>query len=174
MIHSKLMVATSDSADGSGVPNNGSDGAQLMAGLADRNANLFRRLGIALGDPAAWLKLPDGKNVGIVRDLEMDRTRAAGQLDSVHCPADFPPVSGSASGDRETASAQSVARFLQIQSIDRVVVDRAFPLIYAWHLADAGISIAYDDDLGVIDRRVKTDQEIDALRKAQSVTEAVM
>ncbi|CAD78958.1 MAG TPA: X-pro aminopeptidase PepQ2 [Rhodopirellula baltica] len=174
MIHSKLMVATSDSADGSASKNAGSNAVQVMAGLADRNANLFRRLGIALGDPAAWLKLPDGKNIGIVRDLEMDRTRAAGRLDRVHCPADFPPASGSASGDRETASAQSVARFLQLQSIDQVVVDRAFPFIYAWHLADAGIAVAYDDDLGVIDRRVKTDEEIDWLRKAQSVTEAVM
>ncbi|MCC9643582.1 aminopeptidase P family protein [Rhodopirellula sp. JC740] len=174
MIHSKLIVAASDSTSGSATTSSNASLPQAMAGLADRNANLFRRLGLPLGDPAAWIRLPDGQNIGIVRDLEMDRTRAAGRLDKVHCPADFPPATGTASGDRETASAQSVARFLQLQSIDHVVVDRAFPLIYAWYLGEAGIAISYDDELGVLDRRVKTDQEIDSLRKAQAVTEVVM
>lgn len=148
--------------------------AQVMAGLADRNANLFRRLGLPLGDPAAWVQLPDGKTIGIVRDLEMDRVRAAGYLDAVQCPADYPPASGSASGDRETASAQSVATCLQSHGVDRVLVDRALPFIYAFQLAEAGVSLIYDDDLGVIDRRVKTAAEIESLRAAQAVTESVM
>jgi len=173
-----MIVAKRDPTD---VPASDSAGnrdathvIQVMAGLADRNANLFRRLGLPLGDPAAWVQLPDGKKVGIVRDLEMDRVRAAGRLDSVQCPSDFPPLSGSASGDRETASAQSVVRFLQTHGIDRVTVDRALPFIYAFHLAESGIALAYDDDLGVIDRRVKTEAEIESLRAAQAVTESVM
>ncbi|MFG0289651.1 MAG: M24 family metallopeptidase [Rhodopirellula sp. JB044] len=181
MIHQTLIqtAATSSDSDSS------SEGyATLFAGLADRNPNLFRRIGLPLGDPVAWIELPTGNKVRIVRDLEMDRTRAAGidegsdrvaiELGSVFCPADFPPNEGELSADRETATAQAVTSCLLKEGVRRVRADRTLPLIYAWHVAAAGIQIDYDDQLGVLDRRVKTADEIASLRQAQHVTEQVM
>ena len=43
-----------------------------MAGSADKNASLFKRIGVLPGDPAAWIEL-DSKRIALVRDLEMDR-----------------------------------------------------------------------------------------------------
>ena len=153
--------------------------ATVFAGQADRNANLFRRIGLPLGDPVGWVELPGGEVVRIVRDLEMDRVRANAEKQSggsvrVHCPADFTPEGSELSSDRETAVAQSVAEFCRRENITHVRGDRTLPLSYAWQLAQVGISIVYDDQLGVIDRRMKTESEIDALTHAQHVTEQVM
>lgn len=158
--------------------------ATLLAGLADRNPTLFRRIGLPLGDPAASICLPSGNRIRIVRDLEMDRARAVGAdsgddsvaigLGSVFCPADFAPVDGKLSADRETATAQAVTACLLEERVTRVRCDRTLPLIYAYHVAAAGIEVDYDDELGVLDRRTKTASEIISLRQAQHVTEQVM
>ncbi|TWT93005.1 M24 family metallopeptidase [Neorhodopirellula pilleata] len=153
--------------------------ATLFAGLADRNANLFRRLGLPLGDPAAWLELPSGRVVRIVRDLEMDRARArahemSANPGAVHCPADFKPEDGELSSDRETAVAQSIAVLMKQEGVTNVIGDRSLPLIYVYQLAEVGIRVQYDAALGVIDRRPKSASEIEALAHAQHVTEQVM
>ena len=162
--------------------------AIVFAGLADRNANLFRRIGLPLGDPSAWIELPSGETIRIVRDLEMDRVRdIADQRASepqtnkdpqspyrIACPRDFPPASGQIDSDRETAVAQALAACLVEHGIQRIRGDRSLPLIYAWHVGKAGIAVDYDDQLGVLDRRAKSESEIEALSHAQHVTEQVM
>lgn len=146
--------------------------ARILAGFADKNASLFRRLGVPLGDPAAWIEL-DTKRVALVRDLEMDRVVKAGHADDVTCPAEHPPPAG-LSPDRETATAEAATQLLRAARVEEVYADRSLPYIYVWHLQQAEIEVLYDDELGVIDRRAKTHQEIDALAAAQKTTEEVM
>ena len=143
-----------------------------MAGIADKNASLFRRVRVPLGDPAAWIEL-DEETIALVRDLEMDRVRTHSSADRVTCPADHAPGEG-LSADRETATAQAVSEIVRGHGVNEVVADRTLPFIFAWHLQQAGIRLDYDPEFGVRDRRAKTDQEIDSLVKAQSVTESVM
>lgn len=151
--------------------------AILMAGIPAHNAALYHRLRFSVGDPTALLVLPqpDGSQVAtlILRDIEMERARRFARVNQVACPADFPPAGG-LSGDRETATAQAAAEFLRRQDIRAVVADRTLPLIYADLLAQAGITVVCDPQLGVLDRRAKDQQEIDWLREAQRVTEAAM
>lgn len=170
MIYSSLVADSHDPK----TEANPTSGVSLFAGTADRNASLFRRIGLPLGDPSSCLLLPSGESIGIVRDLEMDRVIEVGQLSHVHCPADFQPDGRPLSGDRETAVAQATAEYLKRQGFTTVRGDRTLPLIYTWHLVEAGIRIEYDDELGVKDRRAKTADEIVALRQAQHVTEQVM
>ncbi len=146
--------------------------ARILAGIADTNASLFRRLRVPLGDPAAWIETDQG-TIAIVRDLEMDRVRQRSTADTVTCPSKYAPANG-LDPDRETATAQAVAELLRQNQISSIVADRSLPFIYAWHLQDAGIQIAYDAELGVRDRRAKSDEEIESLARAQSVTEQVM
>ncbi|MFK8111781.1 MAG: M24 family metallopeptidase [Rubripirellula sp.] len=146
--------------------------ARILAGYADKNASLFKRLGVPLGDPAAWIEL-DLKRVALVRDLEMDRVRQKGHADDVTCPAEHSPPAG-LSADRETATAEAAAQMLRAAKVERVYADRSLPYIFAWHIEQAEIDVLYDDELGVLDRRAKTHQEIDALAAAQKVTEEVM
>ena len=146
--------------------------ARILAGFADKNASLFKRLGVPLGDPAAWLEL-DSRRIALVRDLEMDRVDQKGHVDDVTCPAEHPPPAG-LSADRETATAEAAAQMLRSARVEEVYADRSLPYIFVWHLQQAEINVLYDDELGVIDRRVKSHHEIECLAGAQRVTEEVM
>lgn len=146
--------------------------ARILAGYPDKNASLFKRIGVPLGDPAAWIEL-DSHRIALVRDLEMDRVVKMSHADEVTCPAEHAPPFG-LSADRETATAQAVAQLLRSAKVEEVVADRSLPFVYAWHLIEAEISVQYDETLGVIDRRQKTQQEIEGLYRAQQTTEEVM
>ncbi|RMF37643.1 MAG: M24 family metallopeptidase, partial [Planctomycetota bacterium] len=150
--------------------------AILMAGIPSENPSLYHRVRFAVGDPAAWVEIMDGNTrwtAFIVRDIEMKRARSQVRADHIACPADYAPAGG-LSGDRATATAQAVAELLRRKGVTRAVGDRTLPLIYAWHVQQAGIEIDYDPGLGVVDRRTKDDQELEWLRDAQGVTEAAM
>jgi len=146
--------------------------AKILAGIANTNASLFKRIRVPLGDPAAWIEL-DAGSIAMVRDLEMDRVRSRSAAQTVTCPAEYEPASG-LSADRETATAQAAAELLCRNNIVTVTADRTLPYIYAWHLVQAGIEVAYDENFGMLDRRSKTPEEIEFLGKAQGVTEEVM
>ncbi|QDV81492.1 M24 family metallopeptidase [Planctomycetes bacterium TBK1r] len=144
----------------------------IFAGIPLKNPSLFRRIGVPLGDPAAWIETTD-RRVALVRDIEMDRVRRLSNADRVVCPMDYEPA-GKLDADRETATAQAVAEFCRRENMAAVRVDRSLPFVFAWHLQQASIELSYDPDLGVIDRRQKSEQEIERLAEAQSVTESVM
>ena len=147
--------------------------ARLIAGVPARNNALFHRIRFKAGDPAAWMSLPDGSEVLLIRDIESDRARREVSVDRVCVPADFTPVTG-LSGDRETATAQAVAECLYRSGARSVVVDRSTPHVYVHHLARAGIEVDYDEEFGVADRRAKDQAELEALRTAQADTERAM
>lgn len=148
----------------------------LMAGIPASSYSLYHRIRFIVGDPTAYVVLPtdDGtESLLILRDIEMQRARQKARVDHVHCPADFTPESG-LSGDRETATAQSVAELLSRRGIAEITSDRTLPLIYAHVLAERGIQVHCDLDLGVSQRRAKDDQEVAWLTEAQATTEALM
>ena len=148
-----------------------------MAGIPATNLSLYRAIRFKVGDPAALLLLPraDGstERLLVIRDIEMERARRTARADNVHCPADFEPVGG-LSGDRETATAQSVAECLRRRGIVAARADRSLPLIYAHFMRAAGIAVECEPDLGVLERRAKDAQELDWLREAQRATEGAM
>lgn len=141
----------------------------LLAGIPAENPTLYRAVGLAAGDPAAWLSL-DGRNRLIIRDIEAGRARDVGRDHEVFSPADFAPEQG-LDADRATATAQAVAELLRREGVRQITADRSLPFIFAWHVMQAGVELRYDADLGVLDRRVKTAEEIRWLEKAQNVTE---
>jgi len=147
--------------------------AFLIGGAPSENTALFHRIRFSAGDPAAWIRKPDGSSLLLIRDIEADRARRDAQVDEVSVPADFIPEGG-LSGDRGTATAQATAECLRRLGMTKVVLDRSTPYIYAHHLEGAGLEVGYDEDLGVKDRRSKSAYELEALRQAQSDTEAVM
>jgi len=115
------------------------DIARILAGFPDKNASLFRRIGVPLGDPAAWIEL-DTRRIALVRDIEMDRVQQVGHADDVTTPAEHPPPAG-LSPDRETATAEAAAQLLRAAKVEEVYADRSLPYIYAWHIEQAEIEI---------------------------------
>lgn len=151
--------------------------ARVMAGIPALNKSLYHRIRFAVGDPAALIELPGDdastRRILIIRDIEMQRARQHARADAVACPRDYEPASG-LSGDRETATAQALAECLRREHVDEVVADRTFPLIFAHELRKAGITVDYDAAMGVLDRRSKDADELNALRAAQRTTEEAM
>lgn len=150
--------------------------ATLLAGIPSENPAFYHRVRFAVGDPAAWLAFDiDGlkRTEFIVRDIEKDRAIKQVKADLVSCPADYEPAAG-LSGDRATATAQAVAECARRAGVQRVITDRTLPFIFAWHLQQAAIAVEYSAELGVLDRRVKDEQELGWLAEAQRATEAAM
>lgn len=150
--------------------NSAANTAVMMAGSPMIHASLFHKIRFSVVDSVVYLELPQGERILILRDIEMDRARRQARVSRVHCPADFTPAGG-LSGDRETANSQAAAECLLRAGIQKVIGDRALPLLYADALRKAGIEVLCDPDLGVIERRQKDAQEIEWLREAQAVTE---
>lgn len=166
--------------------------AILMAGIPATNRSLYHAIQFNVADPAALIitnqAIPlqrDGESseptqpnrLLILRDIEIDRARQKAAATQVACPADFAPDSssgGGLSGDRETATAQAVAQAVARANCNRVIADRTLPLIYADELIRQNIIVEYDPDLGVTNRRAKTEEEIAYLRQAQHATERAM
>ncbi len=151
--------------------------AWLLAGIPTVHKNLYHRIQFSVGDPAAWIchERAD-KTLGsllICRDIEMGRARQKASVEEVFCPADFTPEKG-LSGDRETATAQSVVECLRRMGMSAVISDRSLSLIYIEELKKANIEIIYSPEMGVMERRSKTETELEALRHAQATTEKVM
>lgn len=146
---------------------------RICAGIPTANKTLYRRIQFSVGDPTVLLEFPAGngmRSVLLLRDIEMKRAKKFAQVDQVGCPADFAPESG-LSGDREIATAQAAAECLRREGVDRVVADRSLPLIYAEFLSRVGIEVICDENLWGIERRQKSDTEIEHLRESQRVTE---
>ncbi len=147
--------------------------ASLLGGIPAENPTLFRKVLLTAGDPAAWIESRAGETTLLIRDIEMQRAAAASGADKVCCPADFPPAGG-LSADRATATAQAAAECLRQRGVSSVRVDRSLPYIYAHFLGQVGIQIVYDEQWGVLDRRIKSEQEIAWLAEAQAITERAM
>ena len=147
--------------------------ARLIAGIPSQSNALFHRVRFKAGDPAAWIMKSDGTTLLVIRDIEADRARRDAIADEVQVPADHVPEGG-LSGDRATATAQATAECLRKMRPDRVMVDRSTPFIYVHELQRAGLAVGYDPELGVVDRRSKSEDELEALRQAQADTERVM
>jgi len=145
----------------------------VRAGMASHNASLFHRIRFAPPDASVIIDFADGTSLYIVRDIEMERARTAVRADRVACAADFTPPSG-LSGDRETALAQATAQCLRLHGQQKVAVDRFLPYLYAHFIQQAGIAVEYSSELGVLERRTKTGDEIEHLRRAQLVTGQAM
>lgn len=141
----------------------------VLAGHTSTNASLYHRVRFLAPDASAIIDFADGKSVYLVREIEMDRARAVVRADRVCCAADFMPEGG-LSGDRDTALAQATAECLRQAGETHVTVDRTLPYLYAHFIQDAGITIEYSAELGVLNRRAKDPEEIEHLRRAQQVT----
>lgn len=150
--------------------------AILLAGIPSSDMCLHHRMRFSVGDPAAWIGWSRGGRTGsklIIRDIEMDRARRHARADSVHCPADFAPAGG-LNADRAIATAQAVAEFLVREGFAEVVGHRDLPLLFVDCLQARGIGVTCDPELGILDRRAKDEEEVEALRVAQAATESAI
>ncbi|TVQ76812.1 MAG: aminopeptidase P family protein [Phycisphaeraceae bacterium] len=163
--------------------------AVVLAGIPSINKAVYHRIRFAAHDPAIIIETPGtpgSSTTGtggapvrtlILRDVEVARAKAHARADRVFCYEDFTPppgilsASGGLSGDREIRAAQSAAECLRRMDIRTITVDRSFPFLFAEMIRSANIEVVLDPELGVRERRSKDAQEVEAMQRAQSVTE---
>ena len=150
--------------------------ATVLAGIPKSNYSLYHKIRFLVGDPTALIRIEGGEDdhsMFIVRDIEMQRARQHARADRISCPADHAPQGG-LSGDRETATAEATAEYLTRQAVTSITTDRSLPYIFAYHIQQRGISIQYDPQLGILERRQKDADEAAWLQESQRVTEQAM
>lgn len=148
---------------------------EVIGGVPSSNKSLFHKIQFAVGDSAVWIGnlKGDDESLLFVRDIEMARAKSQATVDHVTCSADYAPEGG-LSGDRDTALAQAVAECLRRNGIKKIIADRSLPFIFAWHIQQNDIHILYSPELGILERRIKSDREIEFLTKAQKMTTKAM
>lgn len=142
----------------------------IQAGVPQTNSALYHAVRFPVGDPVAFLSIGGAEKIAIVRDIEMDRAHGVVPADKIACPAEYTPEGG-LSADREVATAQAAAECLRQNGVSEVVADRALPMSFAHVIREAGISVVCDLNMGVMERRQKSDEDVELLRQAQAVTE---
>jgi len=147
--------------------------AKIMAGSPMANKSLYRAIRFMVHDASIFIELENGKRLLILREIEIDRAREKANVDEVFGYTDFIP-DGGLSGDRDTGAAQSAAECLRRNNVTAVIADRTLPLLYVDAMKKAGIEVELDSEFGVLDRRVKDEQEIEWLKHSQRITEQVM
>ena len=145
----------------------------VLAGLSSTNATLYHRIRFKVSDSSVIIDFADGSSTYLVRDIEMERARETVRTDRVACSAEFVPKGG-LSGDRDTALAQAAAECLRQAGETEVTVERTLPYLYAHFIKEAGISLRYSENFGVMERRIKDAEEIEHLRLAQKITGEAM
>lgn len=146
--------------------------AILLAGPPSDNKAVFHRVRFAAHDPAIWIGLRDSA-VLIARDVELPRAKASGSAAEAFAYEDFAPQGG-LSGDRGIRAAQATAECLSQRGVTKVYADRSLALVYVAALAERGITVTMDAELGIHERRQKDEREVECLRKVQRVTESVI
>jgi len=150
-----------------------SDRVVVQAGSPVGNPWLFHRVPFQAGDAAVFFDIPGDGTTLILRDIECDRARASGVARHIHAPKEFTP-SGGLSGDRDTATAQAAAEFAVQRGLKEVWSGRSMPLIFAHFFQERGVEVKCDPELGVLERRAKSESEVKALAQAQRMTEGAI
>ncbi len=121
-------------------------------------------------DPFQTLYRPAGTSL-LVKGLEFGRAKRESAADAVRRPTDYgvPPYADAA-GEYD-----AMASFLEEFDADAVGVPSRFPVGTADALRERGVTVRPDDE-GVVAavRAVKTDDEIDEIRRAQRANEAAL
>ncbi len=144
---------------------NGRGAARLLYGDSEHDADILYATGLFVPD-AFPLILHRSRRIAILRDLEIDRARAAGTLDEVLSWSEA--SRGAGKGDAGSVIAWALRRY----GIRRVRVPERFPLGLARELRRRRIAVETVPDPFFPQRACKNEREIAHIRDAQRAAEA--
>jgi len=145
----------------------------LLAGYPDRFPAVYHRIRFLCGDMTVFLDLGGGQTHLIVRNIELPRAKKAGRAAHVHTPEDLSPTGG-LSSDRDTSFAQAAGELLVGNGVKEIAGDYLLPLLFVDVLAERGVKVTFDPELGRSERRMKDGWEVEQLRDSQRHTEAAI
>ena len=135
----------------------------------ERDADYLYAVGVPV-ETGLYVRFADGDDVVVASALEIDRvsllSKAARKLSYAEA--------GYTNGDDYTALPRVAHRLLSERGIDAVRISPRLPAAYLEGLRAAGLDVSIDHDLFIADRRHKTAEEAEAIRKAQRAAEAAV
>src|SRR5919199_5910264 len=146
--------------------------AILLYGSPEQEFDLFHAVPATIGDPFLYVER-DGRRVALVTVLDADNARAAGVdvLDPVTLGRDelierrLSP---------EAIEVEICLRACRELGVGAATVPFGFPVAVADHLRAAGVRLTVDDAAFIARRRVKTDRQLEGIRRAQAAADAAM
>jgi Xaa-Pro aminopeptidase len=155
--------------------------ARIGGGLADvliyadtfRSADMRHAVPLAVPDPFLYAETNGSPHV-FANSMEAERLRALGLFD-VHGHADGGVDHPTAAGlERREIGAQLMLRAVHSIDLERASVPETFPVWLADRLRADGVELEVDQDLFDDRRRVKTEDQLEGMRRAQRAAEAAM
>jgi Xaa-Pro aminopeptidase len=146
----------------------------LIYGDTVRNPELRHEVPLTLGDPFLYLE-KDGRRHILITDFEWPRLKKAGVdaelLSPFRLGLDDLLDSG---GKYWEIQLQLALRGIRHVGVTRATVPHTFPLELATFLREQGVEVTPDRELFDERRRVKSEPELDGIRRAQRAAEAGM
>jgi Xaa-Pro aminopeptidase len=144
----------------------------LLHADTERSADLFHAIPFNIIDPFLYAEWED-RGVAVIGVLDADKVRGAGI--EVLDPSGFGWDELLNQGlPRLQADTEVCLRACRELGIARAVVPPDFPLAYADHLRAGGVELVLDEDRFALRRRIKTDAQLDGIRRAQKAADAAM
>jgi Xaa-Pro aminopeptidase len=146
----------------------------LLYGDTERSAALRHEIPIAVMDPFLYAEV-GGRPFVTVSSIERDRVAAARPDAELVDNADLGFHELLKSGiTRDQVDLELAARAVEKIGLREAIVDFDFPLGVADRLRADGLSLTVDDEALKLRRRVKSDAEMEGIRRAQTAAEAGM
>jgi len=140
----------------------------------DSNSDLYYVTGFGAPDPFFAVYTPDATGI-LASSLEYGRATRESRADVVKRFSDYDLAEKRAEHGPEKAGHLVRAEFLADLGCEAVDTNQSFPLGVADALREEGLSLDPDDDNVVMDiRAVKTEEEVEHVRRAQRANEAAM
>lgn len=136
--------------------------------LYGTGADSFYATGLEFHDEIIYFEDANGKKHGCFNALEIDRVKSASTLDHIHSLESVVQILEEE--NRIVSIPNVVLRLLEMTGIGEVVVSVNFPANMYKALVDNGIQVIMEDIL-FPQRIVKTTEEIEKIRLAQSINE---
>jgi len=146
--------------------------ALLLYGSPEQSADFFHAVPVGIIDPFLYAET-DGRRAATVSVLDADKVSALGIeiVDPYELGADELFSRGIS---RHEVDIELARRACERLGVRRAVVPSEFPVGVADHLRGAGIEVVVDPEAFVGKRRVKTESEIEGIRRAQRAADEAM
>jgi Xaa-Pro aminopeptidase len=133
---------------------------------------MFHAIPVGIIDPFLYAEV-DGRRAATVSVLDADKVAALGIdiLDPATLGADDLIAQGVS---RHELALEISLRACRELGLERAAVPPEFPVAVADHLRGAGLELAVEPETFVLRRRVKTDAQLDGIRRAQRAADAAM
>lgn len=143
--------------------------ALLLVGDSETNQNLYYKTHFLAGDPFVYFEHGD-RRVLVVGGMERGRAEKESIVPEIRTFEDFNfRQLVSELGDRTRAFATMLQRLTE--GAGEITVEGTFPVMYADALRAQGVTLRVDNDLLDTERRTKSEEEVDAIERAQAATE---